>query len=117
MNATDKIVQPAGRVHLDGLQVIRGIAALAVVLFHEQELTSFGPHAVSNNWFTALFKFGYAGVDIFFVLSGFLIVYVHYGDIGRPSRISGGVPPGSISSIGAFVLSWYLPYLSLQDYS
>jgi peptidoglycan/LPS O-acetylase OafA/YrhL len=33
------------------------------------------------------FAFGNAGVDFFFTLSGFIIYYVHQGDIGRPSRL------------------------------
>jgi len=45
-------------VHLDQLDVLRGLAVLAVVAFH-----------AGLSWATA----GFLGVDVFFVLSGFLI--------------------------------------------
>jgi peptidoglycan/LPS O-acetylase OafA/YrhL len=78
----------AHRIHLNGLQVIRGIAALAVVLYHEQGFLHAAVPASPTWWFTALFRSGYAGVDVFFVLSGFLIVYVHYDDIGLAPRVA-----------------------------
>jgi peptidoglycan/LPS O-acetylase OafA/YrhL len=55
---------------LDG---IRGVAVLVVVLFH---YTIIGPGAPLNTmlyWGRAVFRLGWSGVDLFFVLSGFLI--------------------------------------------
>lgn len=60
--------------NFDILQVLRGIAAIAVVFFH-------GAPNIS------LFKYGYIGVDMFFVLSGFIIFYIHYKDIGHRSKV------------------------------
>jgi len=55
---------------VDGL---RGIAALAVVLYHFLEAVS----QTAEDWiwpvFEQLFSYGYLGVDIFFVISGFVI--------------------------------------------
>lgn len=34
-----------------------------------------------------VFQFGHAGVDFFFVISGFIILLVHYRDIGQPARL------------------------------
>lgn len=49
---------------IEGIQYLRGIAALMVVLYHAR-LSVFG----SDAWPI----FGYAGVDIFFVISGFVM--------------------------------------------
>ena len=57
-------------LELDG---IRGVAVLAVVLYH---YTIIGPGAPFNTilyWGRAAFRLGWSGVDLFFVLSGFLI--------------------------------------------
>jgi peptidoglycan/LPS O-acetylase OafA/YrhL len=57
-------------LELDG---IRGVAVLTVVLFH---YTIIGPGASFHTmlyWGRALFRLGWSGVDLFFVLSGFLI--------------------------------------------
>ena len=66
------------------LQVYRAIAAVMVVLFHMTDLSQrrFGQPFVGN-----IFSFGYVGVDFFFVLSGFIILYVHGNDIGRAQQI------------------------------
>jgi exopolysaccharide production protein ExoZ len=68
----------------DGIEAARGIAATAVVLYHAAR------HIDKNYGTTGLlhyFQFGHAGVDLFFVLSGFIILTVHYNDVGRPDQI------------------------------
>lgn len=55
---------------LEWIQVLRGLAALLVVLFHAC------PHWDASHWLepaSAVFDYGFAGVDIFFVLSGFVV--------------------------------------------
>lgn len=64
---------PKGRLAtIDGL---RGIAALAVTLFHLREATHLSFPGWSPPVLDDVFRFGYLGVDIFFVLSGFVIAF------------------------------------------
>src|SRR5947209_3437989 len=68
----------------DSLQVGRGFAALIVILFHARLIaTKIAP----LSRFEQIFSFGSSGVDFFFVLSGFLICYVHLNDIGHPTSL------------------------------
>lgn len=70
---------------LGWIEAYRGLAATAVVLYHTAR------HFDKNYGIPRLksvFQFGHAGVDLFFVISGFIILFVHFGDIGRPDRIS-----------------------------
>lgn len=54
------------------LQYLRGIAALLVVLYHSRgELNNVYPQ---NNLGDLLFQQGYIGVDLFFMISGFVIM-------------------------------------------
>ncbi len=66
------------------IELARGVAAIIVVLYHAAR------HLDRNVGFVdgrQLFQFGHAGVDFFFVISGFIILFVHGGDLGRPERI------------------------------
>lgn len=69
----------AGKPQIQSLQVFRGLAALAVVVFHASAYTGTFVADVPS-WAILVFGFGYLGVDFFFVLSGFIIMYSHYGD-------------------------------------
>jgi exopolysaccharide production protein ExoZ len=63
--------------NLSILQLLRGIAAVLVVLFHATGM--FGV-IYDSNYFGGIFKQGKIGVDLFFVLSGFIIYYIHHKD-------------------------------------
>ena len=69
---------------LRSLEMLRAFAAVLVVLFHTQSI--FEMHSGVTP-FAGLFGAGLRGVDLFFVLSGFIIAYVHSADIGRPGRL------------------------------
>jgi len=67
-------------IHL--LQVYRGCAAMLVVLFHASARIK-KLYGVERHAFLDFFDFGDAGVQFFFVLSGFIIYHIHRNDIGR----------------------------------
>lgn len=56
------------------LEIGRGIAALLVVCFHATAIIGL-PKYFGLSPLGGVFSFGYAGVDFFFVLSGFIIFY------------------------------------------
>ncbi len=66
------ITENAPRVAI--LDPLRGIAALAVTWFHFTNGTGF----VKTNWLKASGEYGWLGVEIFFVVSGFVIPYSMY---------------------------------------
>ncbi|HAT3956096.1 TPA: acyltransferase [Kluyvera ascorbata] len=64
---------------LESLQALRGIAALLVLLFHYRFYLRGDDKSGTTIW-DALFGWGIIGVDIFFIISGFIMVYTtqHY---------------------------------------
>ncbi|MEH2068462.1 MAG: acyltransferase [Nostoc sp.] len=69
---------------LNLLQVYRGIAAILVVLCHANHILT---REFNKNTLLQIFHFGWIGVDFFFVLSGFIIFYIHQYDIGKPNKL------------------------------
>ncbi|CAH2602195.1 Acyltransferase [Rhodovastum atsumiense] len=69
------------------LQMSRGIAASMVMLFHYQGMLA-GPTFIGHTPFGGFFSFGHAGVEFFFVLSGFIIYFVHRMDVGLPGALA-----------------------------
>jgi peptidoglycan/LPS O-acetylase OafA/YrhL len=64
----------------------RGLAAVLVVLFHVTNYYFNTPKYWTGTGLNGLFLFGHAGVEFFFVLSGFIMVWVHSRDVGKPER-------------------------------
>lgn len=92
MTGQDIITLPK---RLESIQALRGIAALLVLLFHmaafQGQMAEANPadvRLVSGIWDN-----GWAGVDLFFVISGFIMVYV--------TRNSGR----SLRDVGQFIIS------------
>ena len=75
--------QPKGLRALTGL---RGIAALWVFLFHAELLTADMTDG-SFDFLKMVASAGYLGVDLFFVLSGFVIAY-NYADLELHRSVS-----------------------------
>lgn len=67
---------------LPGLDLLRAVAIVWVMLFHSCIVGGLGPH------FAWLSRYGWAGVDIFFVLSGFLIGCQVLRPLQRGERLS-----------------------------
>jgi len=88
-NTTPSAVENEGGLSRSGqntvytIQAFRGIAVILVVLYHA---TQFFTAHYQVAPFGGLFLFGFSGVHIFFVLSGFIIYMVHRDDIGKPGR-------------------------------
>ena len=74
---------PASEQKLYGLDHLRALAIGSVFLFHYQ-IPVFGHPA----WLPAFIKFGWTGVDLFFVLSGFLISSQLFAQIRQGKNIS-----------------------------
>lgn len=61
------------------IQIGRGVAATLVVMYHAN---LYHPSVAGG-----IMLGGLSGVDFFFVLSGFLISFIHADDVGRPHRL------------------------------
>lgn len=72
------------RDSLTTIQAGRAVAALLVVLFH---LSMIFPEYWGYDPAHGAFQFGHSGVQFFFVLSGFIIFYIHRPDIGSRGRV------------------------------
>lgn len=62
---------------LHAIQAYRGLAALLVLLHHTNFIM--GKYSL-NTAFTESFRFGHAGVEFFFVLSGFILYHAYLSD-------------------------------------
>lgn len=86
MGSLHNLAAPPGHIRAHG--ALRGVAAILVVAYHLQ----FGAgYRLPIETATHLFQRCYLGVDLFFVLSGFIIAYVNAADRGSAlSRAEAG---------------------------
>src|ERR1700730_4931456 len=69
-----------------GIQILRGLAATLVVFHHSLEESLAISANIAPEW---IIRLGACGVDIFFVISGFIIYSVTYGrDPRNPEKAS-----------------------------
>lgn len=78
------LISPLKANHLHSLEVLRGMAACAIVLYHSFLF-------IERQTGVALIGGMYSGlelgVDFFFVLSGFIILWRHEQDFGQPATL------------------------------
>jgi exopolysaccharide production protein ExoZ len=107
---------------LRSLQALRGVACLAVVALH---LSAFEEIAGARRPLVAWTRpFGWAGVDLFFVLSGFIITWTQSKNLGRPAAASSYLfrrlwriyPVYWVAWMGAVIADFWLTARSLGDH-
>lgn len=76
--------QPKSKLQI--IEFARGFAAMLVVFHHAGSIMA-QPRFFGTEPFAEHLRNFNVGVDFFFVLSGFLITWVHFDDIGRKERL------------------------------
>ncbi|MGH7125077.1 MAG: acyltransferase family protein [Stellaceae bacterium] len=76
---------PSARKDYSGVQVLRGLAAMLVVLFHAGVLADERFGDPGHHLFGPLFRAGAGGVDVFFPICGFVMVVSTVGWLAQPS--------------------------------
>lgn len=74
---TTALAAPANNPALTG---IRGLAAFWVFWHHLIPISAFIGVKLGGRYLEPLFQEGFRGVDLFFILSGFILMYVHAAD-------------------------------------
>lgn len=72
------------RASLRDVQALRGIAAAMVMCYHTGTIYA---HSTGDLLFGNLFRGGFLGVDVFFVLSGFVMYWAHAQDFGHAGQL------------------------------
>ncbi len=70
---------------INSIQFLRGLAALIVVIYHTSDYIKI--NYTQQVFLGDFFSFGFAGVDLFFVISGFIILFTSKKYINNPTSI------------------------------
>lgn len=100
--------------HFPIIDLLRGIAAFAVCCFHFTSNSSYyGSYLPDGNWFRNLGHWGWLGVEMFFVISGFVIPYSLFKSEYKISKIGQflkkrwiRIEPPYIATILLILLNW-----------
>ena len=108
------------------IQMLRAVAATMVLLYHLATTTAFGwqaPHA----WHAGAGRFieaiGFAGVDLFFVISGVVMVYSSYDRLGESReivpfikrRVARIYPLYWVCTAAVLALAWMVPGIASRE--
>ena len=80
-----------GPAKLNSVQAARGVAALLVILFHCSMAIFSHPQYWPTDPLHHAFASGHLGVELFFAISGFIILTAHRRDLSQPARLLGYV--------------------------
>ena len=82
-------MESTSRVRLENIQALRAIAALLVLALHTfNRAGTYGGGSTITDIRDVMRIFGHGGVDIFFVISGFIIVWVAHRAVGQSRPFS-----------------------------
>ncbi|OWV94279.1 hypothetical protein ATY81_12580 [Rhizobium sp. R72] len=106
-------------IRLNSIQALRAVAALVVVIFHFNAIEIDLGDKVETPFFSLLYFFGYGGVNLFFVISGFIITWVHYREVGDRSRAASYLRKRLIRLLPVYCVVWvaaaWISFRLLQD--
>jgi peptidoglycan/LPS O-acetylase OafA/YrhL len=98
--------------HRPALDGVRGIAILTVFLYDCLKLPAGGPITFALRKASAA---GWVGVDLFFVLSGFLITGILLDSRGRPGYLSSFFARRSLRIFPLYFLALWITFILLQQ--
>jgi peptidoglycan/LPS O-acetylase OafA/YrhL len=108
------------------VQMLRAVAATMVLLFHLATTSAYGWLA-PGAWHAEVARFveaiGFAGVDLFFVISGVVMVYSSYDRLGAPRemapfikrRVARIYPLYWVCTAAVLALAWMAPNLASRE--